>query len=282
MRPAQSCLAFVCRVSARRRLHGRASLGRLLALGAILVVAVTLSSSWAPYSIGAAHLSLATGLPLSQVDYNTPPPVSCNLLNSSYSGVTLPYRQNVSRMFEQVCGSAQFTSIYQKVGAANFTLGYSIVNGTYNSVYFTFQWLAICSNESFGPTTLCAYQEYWVGNLSTNLITGPYTEEQPAAFNRGGGESGAPSFYLPTTIFVSVIMALVAASALALFVVSRRSTAPRESGDTRPSLQSSMDFGLPPEPHRVVLEPNNTSGKAASRGTDREAIGQGDALDDLF
>ncbi len=83
---------------------------------------------------------------------------ACNLLNSTYNGTTsLPDYESVSKMFREVCTSPEFIELSQ-TWAESFAISYGTQHG-YGTVFYSFIWLATCSNSTYGTASSCTYQE---------------------------------------------------------------------------------------------------------------------------
>ncbi|MGC2289075.1 MAG: hypothetical protein WA688_04380 [Thermoplasmata archaeon] len=84
-----------------------------------------------------------------------------------------------STLFLAVCGEPTFAQALEERGVANFTLGTAYTSeGT--QYQYGFYWTGSCPVYAlalaFGP---CSYQEWWVGNVSTGNVSGPFLHEGP-------------------------------------------------------------------------------------------------------
>jgi hypothetical protein len=148
------------------------------------------------------------------------------------------YTANVSALWSGLCNRSVYIAVIDEWGgvrllntgnntssriAANLSIQVSGQTGGIPSIYFVVQWGAPCNNPSVAPPrTGCTYLEYWIGNLSNNQLTGPFTSERISACSCG------PSPDDSTFPFgwVAVAVAVAAASLLAAVVVLHRRRPP--------------------------------------------------------
>jgi hypothetical protein len=208
---------------------------------------------------------------------------ACNLLNSTYNGTTsLPDYESVSKMFREVCTSPEFIELSQ-TWAESFAISYGTQHG-YGTVFYSFIWLATCSNSTYGTASSCTYQEYWAGNLTTNNVTGPYIQEGPTVYNGGGGPgSGAGT---QSDLFSSTDYWLVLAGVAVVVIVAGTAVFVRRHGQAQDEgLAGSATVGeeqagagsmnAPQQPVTSVLPPNQVE-------ADNAAESSTDTLEDLF
>jgi hypothetical protein len=216
------------------------------------------------------------------VNANAAASSSCNLLNSSYGGTPLPHYTSVSHMLEEICGSPEFVNLYQSKGTSDFVVGYAIANGSYTAVYFTFEWALNCSNDAFGVTSSCAFQEYWVGNFSDNLVSGPYVLERPAQYDSSGAGLGGSTFDGDIgAVLVMMIGLAVITTVAALCVVDNTSSTRDQSAG-----KSSSRSYQAPSSSSCLAEEALTLDRVVevSQGCFRDGrvAETSDALDDVF
>jgi hypothetical protein len=148
------------------------------------------------------------------------------------------YTANVSALWSGLCNRSAYTAVINEWGgvrlvnsennasywvAANLTIQVSGVNGGIPSIYFVDQWGAPCNNPSVAPASdACSYQEYWIGNVSTNQLTGPFSSERVAICFCGDSAAATPFAYG----WVAVAVVVGAASLLVVVVVLRRRRPP--------------------------------------------------------
>jgi hypothetical protein len=150
------------------------------------------------------------------------------------------YTANVSAVWSGLCNRSVYIAAINEWGgvrlmnsgnntsqwvAANLSIQVSGMTGGIPSIYFVVQWGAPCNNLSVAPaSTACSYREYWIGNLSINELTGPFTSERIAIC--ACGLSAAPT---PFPLVWVVVPALAGVAALlGVFIVLRRRRPPTQ------------------------------------------------------
>lgn len=133
-----------------------------------------------------------------------------------------------ARMFRVVCGIPEFLSLLREWGVANFSFGWMgvgpnpaeevVTNYTYGVT-----WVSACTDPAYmGSFRSCTHEEYWVGNVTTETVTGPFLTESGTTYM--GPEVPSP---LPTLLYV--LVALCAGTILGGLVVRIRRA--RRGGD---------------------------------------------------
>jgi hypothetical protein len=188
---------------------------------------------------------------------------ACALLNSTY--IPPAIQQNVTVMFAKVCALPQFVALVQTWGPSNFTLYYSAThcttspgapptNCTYAAVSYAFTWVSNCSGTPYHPNmTQCAHEEYWVGNLTYDVLSGPFSEAYPETYAPHPPPAGSSlSDLAPWLISVVVVIGAVAAATLVAISVRRRAALNQatllDSEATGSTGSSPPAGGVPPAP----------------------------------
>jgi hypothetical protein len=223
----------------------------LVVLGVLALL--MLGSGLLQHSPGVSLTRSADGSPI-QIAYGFPirayaaPTSACDVLNATYNGTALPDYASVSGMFQRICKSTQFVALYQRFGEIGFVIGYAMVGGSYQSVSYTYEWTANCTNSSFSPTTTCVYQQYWVGNLSNNQVAGPYIAQYLAVYEPGEGKLGSQTTGLAVweELVLAILVIAVATGVSAAVLIHRRP--PRRGGapaHVTPDTTSAQGTGTP-------------------------------------
>jgi hypothetical protein len=134
---------------------------------------------------------LTTGLALSSVPAR-PSPVGSDVLgvsgsagpaggspsaeSSACSAVLADNPEANSSLFQEACNEPAFQSAVEEWGTSNFTYGVGVSHG-FRALYYTFAGQVACQNASDG--TQCEEQEWWVGNETTNSVSGPFYSQYP-------------------------------------------------------------------------------------------------------
>jgi hypothetical protein len=150
------------------------------------------------------------------------------------------YTANVSALWSGLCNWSVYIAVINEWGgvrllntgnntsswiAANLSIQVSGQTGGIPSIYFVVQWGAPCNNSSVAPaSTACSHLEYWIGNLSSNQLTGPFTSERVSACSCGPIAAASP---FPLAWVVVGAPAAVA-SLLGVLLVLRRRCPPPE------------------------------------------------------
>jgi hypothetical protein len=157
---------------------GIIAIGLVIALGAGQTVGLApghQTGNPAPASHGDPTNAGSPGV----IDNSTP----CGLFDAMYnsSASFLPYYANFSYMFSQLCQTPQFVAIYEGMGPSGFfAVGWGGTIGALPNLSFSLYWQANCTNISDGfGSTQCTHQADWIGNLTTNTVTGPFVREYP-------------------------------------------------------------------------------------------------------
>ncbi|HYK93986.1 MAG TPA: hypothetical protein VEY07_08110, partial [Thermoplasmata archaeon] len=99
----------------------------------------------------------------------------------------------VAQLFAQVCETAAFQSAFNSTGVQNFSLGgsFNARNGT-AFIGYSFVWVAGCPPGAWVAYGLCSFEESWLANVTSKVITGPTVTVMPAVSSYGPGGSTAP------------------------------------------------------------------------------------------
>jgi len=98
-------------------------------------------------------------------------PKACSAIEAAFAGLN-------QTLFPTLCVRAAFGIAFERWGAANFSWG---ENGSMFPVYtFAFEYEQPCRNSSNGPpSSYCADTEFWLGNVTSATISGPFYTESP-------------------------------------------------------------------------------------------------------
>lgn len=91
----------------------------------------------------------------------------------------------VVTLFRAVCQLPSFISAAGQYSVGQFSLGASI-SGRSNltTVYFGFNYIAACTNATYGIGNPCSTNEYWSGDPQTGAVSGPAFSQLPEATSR--------------------------------------------------------------------------------------------------
>jgi len=133
--------------------------------------------------------------------------------SSACAGVLAEWNVN-STLFLEVCSEPAFQTAYDLRGVGAFTTGGIGGPGWEDDVY-GFGWTAACRNATWAGQQ-CQEQEYWVANLTSNSVSGPFFEEGP------GSCSGCPSGSILTTPAGLLFIGAGSAAVIVTLLVLRR------------------------------------------------------------
>jgi hypothetical protein len=110
----------------------------------------------------------------------------------------------VARMFWIVCQIPEFSTLLQKWGVGNFSLGFELQGtpGTPVDEWYVanesygVDWVSACTNPIFAEASSCTYTEYWKGNITMELVTGPFTTQHPTTYMGPGTIAPSPPWFL--------------------------------------------------------------------------------------
>jgi hypothetical protein len=165
----------------------------------------------------------------------------CDLLGQANGLGTTNYSANVSEIWTKLCVRHDFQTLINQWGDLRYADLNNSTSGSWVALNLTFQdggpigvpptvtfvvtWLAVCQNQSLGEGT-CAFTEYWNGNVSTNVITGPFQTQSQDISTGGGNSTSHPSPSLVAGLaggwFVWAIGAVVVVAIAVLALVARR------------------------------------------------------------
>lgn len=123
------------------------------------------------------------------------------VINSSVASVYANYNKStvggfpsqsfVSRqvltMFNQVCAGPLFVALVDEWGAMNFSLGMFANDGGILYANFTEFWYVWSGGQEFSD------REYWSGNATSGIVSGPYYQSSPAGNSYGGPSPRFPA-----------------------------------------------------------------------------------------
>jgi hypothetical protein len=121
--------------------------------------------------------------------------------------------------FWQVCGTPTFISLVDTWGAANVTLDFSV--NSVSGLYFA-NFSVLWSNWDSGIDYV--YQEWWAGNLTSDVLSGPYEENGQAGPTYGPGprDMGSGEIYMPVEITVAGVIVVLMVAAGTIWTIRRR------------------------------------------------------------
>ena len=144
------------------------------------------------------------------------------MLGNSSSATAGSVDRQVSQMFWAICQTPEFIALIQNWGASNFSLGFGFQGSSLNvtAAYYGVDWVAGCANPVYAQSGPCTYTEYWTGNISSGIVTGPVTIQYPDAVGGPAISPASPSF---DGIFgvLAALAALLATAAIVVVVVHR-------------------------------------------------------------
>lgn len=197
---------------------------------------------------------------------------ACDMWSALTNGTSLANDSGLHAMFQSICSTSNFVSLFEQWGISHFTIGWASADNTTTTITFSFEWVSSCSNASFAPATSCAYQEYWDGHSQNDSVTGPFVTEYGASsygVPAGSGPPLAPTDWATGTTFL--IVAFVAVVAAVAFVARVRARGRRTSSLTdapAPFLEpSEVASSSPPGSHPPTERDVTTSGSAGDTDT---------------
>lgn len=156
----------------------------------------------------------------------------CSLLGASDGLNSTGYTANVSQIWSTLCKDSQFQSVVNswgglelvKVGnnsnyswvAENLTFSTGAHGDSPPTLYFSVTYIGPCTNTTTADQ-ICSVQIYWAGNVTTNGLSGPYTEESPVT-ELGGGTRSSPAPGVPAAAIyagVAVVLGVILIGAIA-------------------------------------------------------------------
>ncbi len=195
----------------------------------------------------------------------------------------LPYYQNYSLMFSELCVTPAFVALYNGLGPDGFFgIGEIGQSSGVPTLDFALYWTGNCTNASLGgPSSQCTFSAVWTGNLSNNTLSGPFAREYPLV-NAGGSAvttaSRSPAGWATWLAPTVSLMAAGILGGIALSVVVRRRRLVREqvlldNGRADPTLSPTLS--------EADLERRSGDARTSRRRGDTGFDSDPDPLDDI-
>jgi hypothetical protein len=198
---------------------------------------------------------------------------ACAIWGNVSNGTAVGGNSTAAWLFQDVCHTPQFYTLYEVLGIYDFTWGYSESAGSLAMVTFSFEWVSNCSNSTTGFTGRCGNQEYWIGNVTTNTTRGPYVTQTP--YYTYGGLRQAPivppavEWLLASLASVSIVAVLALIYRSSWASRARRLDADDEEENSSQDSEVSGDVSLMSGPNPAPELPDGSLPRS------------GDQLDDI-